>query len=188
MSISENNPLLSNQKGMIGGMLVIRRVKGNTVISLRPRKRAEPTPHQLETKKRFLQAVAYSRRQMQVPGIKALYTTAVRGKIPNAYTAALRDFLNAPIVHSIKAEEYQGRIGDTILIYATDDFEVTGVTVAIMDASGTLRETGEAERTDFDRDGWEYKSTVENDAARSCKIVVTAMDRPGHTGVMEVFL
>lgn len=185
MSKAENNPLLKHQSGMIGRTMVIRQVNGRTIISNAPRKRDQPTAHQLKTKEKFMRAVDYARRQMAVPEIKALYQKAVNRDLPNAYTAALKDYLNAPVVSVIDAGNYKGQAGDPIFIVASDDFEVRSVTVAIHDATGALLEGGEARKRDLHLEGWEYFATAANASPAGSRIVVTVKDRPGNEGMKD---
>jgi len=188
MSFVENNPLLKGHRGMLGGTLVFRQVNGRTVISARPKKRDKPTAHQLKTKAKFLLAVEYAKLQMSIPEMKEIYKKAVNKNIPNAYTAALKDYLNAPVVDSIDSKEYKGSIGDLLFFHAIDDFQVTSVTVEIRDASGSLLEKGEASERDLHRNGWQYSATVANASLAGSVIVATAKDRAGNVANKEIVL
>jgi hypothetical protein len=185
MSISANNPLLKNHSGMLGKTLVIRQVNGKTVISSAPKKRDVPTEHQLKTKARFMLAVDYAKKQMANPEIKAMYKKAAKGDIPNAYTAALKDFLNKPAVSLIDVKEYNGQVGSKIHVVAKDDFEVVSVRVDIYDATNALLETGYAAPVEK-RNTWSYAVGMFNTQVAGSRIVVTARDRPKNEGVKEV--
>ncbi|MGC3945952.1 MAG: hypothetical protein QM762_15765 [Chryseolinea sp.] len=185
MSKAENNPALNKQRGMFGGTMVFRQVNGETIISARPKKRDKPTEHQLKTKGRFLKAVEYARSQMAIPENKALYQKAINRKIPNAYTAALKDFLNAPVVAQIDTTEYTGQVGSILHFRISDDFEVVSVRVEIFDSLGFSLESGQAKAWDLQGDGWEYNATMINTKVAGSRIVVTAKDRPGNTTARE---
>ena len=50
----------------------------------------------------------------------------------------IADFFNAPVVDRLDVSGYTGQAGETIVVQAHDDFEVTGVTVQIAAAGGQL--------------------------------------------------
>ena len=185
MPISTNNPLLKKNSGMLGKTFVIRQVNGKTVIQSAPKKRDVPTEHQLKTKARFMLAVDYAKKQMANPEIKAMYKKAAKGDIPNAYTAALKDFLNKPAVTLIDVKEYNGEVGSKIHVVAKDDFEVASVRVDIYDATNALLETGYAAHAKR-HNTWSYAVGKLNAQVAGSRVVVTARDRPRNEGVKEV--
>lgn len=185
MSKTDNNPVLNGVSGMLGKTLVIRQVNGRTIISNRPKKRDKPTDHQLKTKEKFMRAVAYAKQQIADPERKSLYKAGVNRTIPNAYTAALKDFLNAPVVREINVTTYKGEVGNVIHIVATDDFEIVSLIVDIYDGAGALLESGEAVRADLTLVGWNYVATLVNEKIAGSRIVVTAKDRPGNITLKE---
>ena len=72
----------------------------------------------------------------------------------------------------------RGQPGETIRIRASDDFQVAGVGVRILDAAGTTLEQGPATATG---DGaWTYTATTNLPDGQQVVIEVTATDRPGH--------
>ncbi len=97
----------------------------------------------------------------------------------SAFNVAVADLLHAPDIETIDLSNYTGKVGDTITIRATDDFMVTGVTVSISEADGTLVEKGAAV---LGADGldWVYTATVANANLSGDKIVIQASDLPGN--------
>ena len=186
MSKSTNNPILQKHSGMLGN-LVIRQVNGKTIISIRPKKREVPTDHQLKTKARFMLAVDYAKKQMADPNSKALYKKAAVREIPNAYTAALKDFLNKPTVTIVDVKDYTGAIGSEIHVVAKDDFEVASVRVDIYNAADALLESGYAAPNKV-RNGWSYAVATLNMPTAGSRVVVTAKDRPKNESVKEVVI
>src|SRR5690349_7024681 len=154
-----NNVLLQKVTGMLGGTFVVRQVKGQVVISVRPQKRKSPTDHQLKTKARFGQAVDYSKAQMAIPAMKELYASGVNDKLTSPYSVAVTDYLKAPEIREI-ITRYSGRIGDEIRIFAVDDFRIEWVTVEIYDADGVQIESGEAQTNSMY--SWIYEAKVNN--------------------------
>ena len=86
---------------------------------------------------------------------------------------------------------YTGQVGDKIAIRAHDDFDVTGVSVAISDTDGHALESGAAVETPPNPNNvvghaagrWLYTATTVVPTGTSVRIEVTATDRPGHKAV-----
>ena len=78
---------------------------------------------------------------------------------------------------------YTGQMGDKIAIRAHDDFDVSGVSVAISDTDGHALESGAAVETPPDSGRWLYTATTAVPTGTSVRIEVTATDRPGHKTV-----
>ena len=173
-----NNLLLQKVTGMLGGTFVVRQVKGQVVISVRPQKRKSPTDHQLKTKARFGQAVDYSKAQMAIPAMKELYATGVNDKLTSPYSVAVTDYLKAPQIREISTTGYSGRIGNEIRIFAVDDFRIEWVTVEIYDADGVQIESGEAQTNAMY--SFIYETKVNNPHPTGSRIVVRAADIPGN--------
>jgi hypothetical protein len=70
-----------------------------------------------------------------------------------------------------------GQAGQPIRVKATDDVQVTRVSVMISDGNGTVLEQGNA--SSDDGQWWTYVTTASTNGSRRLKI--TAQDRPGHT-------
>ena len=107
----------------------------------------------------------------------ALMRRAPAGK--SVYQVALADFLKAPDIKEVDVSKYNGQIGSTIRVRATDDFMVSQVWVAICIKDGNILEQGEAQRLANGVD-WLYTATVNNTIMAGNKIVVRASDLPGN--------
>lgn len=94
--------------------------------------------------------------------------------------AAMRGIgLNAPSVDKVDVSEYEGAAGDPIVIRAHDDFDVTGVTVALTQADGAAIESGAAVETPANSGRWVYTASTTVPTGTTVRIAVTAVDRPG---------
>lgn len=96
--ININNPLLSNVRGQFAGLLVFRHVNGQTIISKMPRKRDRSleTDAQRATYERMRTASRYASEMLQDPEKANQYRIiAKQRKLPNAYTAAVTEFLRS---------------------------------------------------------------------------------------------
>jgi hypothetical protein len=72
-------------------------------------------------------------------------------------------------------------------VIAVDNFEVTGVTVKIIDASGAMIEQGPCQE-DLSADCWVYTTTVTVSDLTGVVITAEAKDVPCHTGSLEIIL
>ena len=136
---------------------------------------------------RFLEAVQYSKQQMADEESREMHESAVPDKGRSARLVAMTDYLSVPKLRDIDTSGYLGNVGNTIQIWATDDFMVTGVKVTVKDKSGKVIEAGEAE-PDGKVNIWKYKATVSNPSLKGTTIQATAFDRPGNKGSLEVTL
>ncbi|HEY5744735.1 MAG TPA: hypothetical protein VIU12_01555 [Chryseolinea sp.] len=186
MARVKKNLLTKGLSGMIGGTLVFRNFGDETIVSASPvHDDNTPTLKQAAQRERFSQAVAYAITQMAIPDAKAQYALmAKRKSMPSAYSVAVADFFNAPIVKSVNLSAYTGAIGDTIRLVVIDDFDVLEVSLDIINPDGSILETGKATRTP-DMGTWTYIATAQNVAVKGGKVVIRAVDRPGNITSQE---
>ncbi len=186
MSKTRGNSAFQGVSAMLGDAVIIRRVRGQYVVSRPARRPRKPTARQVERRELFREAAQYARRQISTEESYALYASGITSNKHTAYLVALSDCLNAPKVQHVDTLGYRGAVGDTIHVKATDDFMVTKVRIVITDPAGSLIEQGEAASVAGTADGWEYKTTVSNSACDGTTIRVVAIDRPGNKGTAEV--
>lgn len=89
--------LTEGMTGMIGN-LVFRNVNGSIIVSSRPRKisKKKETALQKKTRDNFRRVAAQVKRKLLDPKVKEHYKReAKRLKLPNAYTAALKEGMKA---------------------------------------------------------------------------------------------
>jgi hypothetical protein len=84
-------------------------------------------------------------------------------------------------VDEINLSTYTGKPGEAIKIRASDDFEVVGVGVRILDANGVVLE--QAPAAQGSAGAWTYTATTTLPDGQQVLIEVTAADRPGHKTV-----
>lgn len=177
MAESKNNIVTHGLSGKVGDILVFSQRNGKTIVSRAPRERTtEPSPRQKEQTVKFQQAVIYAKAAMQDDVKKEMYSAAANPeKGVSAYNVAVADLLNAPHIEEINLSNYNGNIGDTIIVRATDDFQVATVRVIINKADGSLVEQGNAV---LEGVLWVYTATVENSNLAGDKITIQATDIP----------
>ncbi|MBW0177569.1 hypothetical protein [Sediminibacterium sp.] len=189
MAHSNNSVITGKFQGSLGKELVFRNWNGKTIVAKAPgRRKGEPTADQLKTQDSFLMGSRYAKAISSGanPELAEAYTAVLKPR-QNLYSRALEDFMSAPKVVSINTRFYKGAEGDKIVIRAKDDFKVTGVSVEIYAADGTLLETGEAVSDIYDLD-WTYTATQSNSLLAGTVIKAIATDIPNNEGILEAVL
>jgi hypothetical protein len=186
------NPILEQVRGQVGD-LVFKRYEDEVVISRKPDYEGrEWTEAQLAHRERFRQAAFYGKlvthararcARVADPETKAIYVEAAKAKGQPVFSLTVADFFNAPSVDEVDLSGYTGAVGDKIVIRASDDFDVVGVSVSLTDADGNPIESGEAVETPPNSGRWVYTATTAVGTGTTVRIAVTATDRPG--GVAE---
>ncbi len=189
MSKIDNNNLLAGVSGKLGDNFVIRKIRGQMQLANKPRKigrRFTKTQESIQNK--FQNAARYAKLQLSLPESAALYETGITNKKHSAYTVAVSDYLIAPQVNFIQAMEYKGKVGDPIVVNATDDFMVTEVKITIVDAAGNEVESGAAVKDPASHELWRYLATTANPTLPGTTIRAMAFDRPGNSATEEIRL
>lgn len=172
------NPVMEGMHGSIGD-LVFKRCGEEVVVGRKPNaSQHPPTASQAAVRDQFRLAALYGKAVLADPAVRAGYDTAAKEKGIPVLALAIADFFNDPAVDEIDLSGYAGQADGTIRIRAHDDFQVTGVAVAIREAGGTVLEQGAATAG---ADGtWAYQTTGTVATGQTVPIEVTATDRPGH--------
>jgi len=179
------NPILEQVRGQVGD-LVFKRYGEGVVISRKPDLEGrEPTPAQAAQRERFRQAALYGKMVLADPAAKAIYEDAAKAKGQPIFSLLVADFFHAPSVDEVDLSGYAGQAGDEIVIRASDDFDVTGVSVALTDAEGNAIEEGVATESPPESGRWVYAATAAVDTGATVRLAVTASDRPGGVGAAE---
>ena len=181
MAILTNNSPIQGMRGMLG-RLVFRTVGDRTIVSCRPsfpRSRKE-SPLQNLNRSRFREASQYAHAMMRDTAKKEYYWQKAREmKLPNAYTAAITDFMRKIRIQSIDASRDTGNAGGSIVIEAhKKNFTVNEVNVTLATKAGLEIETGKAVRNAAGK--WIYKP-VNIAGQKALVIIAGAMDHLGKT-------
>jgi len=186
MAKSIDNILLKEASGTIGGLITLTRKASGAIVMGKKRRAssAEPTPAQLDAQRRFKVAIQYAKTAIKDPVKKAGYQTAA-GPDQSAFNMAFKDAAKPPVIESIDTADYQGAIGDAIVVRALDDFKVVNVKVSIRTAAGVAVETGDAIAHENGLD-WTYTATAENAALAGSVVTAVAFDTPGNQTPKEV--
>jgi len=175
------NPLLLAILGQVGD-LVLKERYGSVYLSRKPVfKPREGTDAQKAARERFRRATRYAKTVMADPAARAPYETAARENNRAVKAVIIADFLNGPSVDEIDLSCYDGTAGSRIAIRATDDFDVTGVEVAISTAAGEELERGNAVLSSMRWGRWVYTAVTSVQSGTRVTVRATATDRPGNT-------
>ena len=132
MAIIKNNVILEGSSGMFGKSVVFKQVRGKTVVCNRPAKPTTESNQQKENRDRFRKASAWAKEILTDPAKKAYYQKkAKKLKLPNAYTAAIADYMRCAKV--MQVNEYGDKT--TFSIYKKD-FDVAQIDIVVNKDSG----------------------------------------------------
>jgi hypothetical protein len=167
------NSIAHGLSGRLGGV-VFRQVRGKTIMSNTPSEIKKQSVLQRENRSRFKNASAWAKWQTQDPERKAYYARkAKKLKLPNAYTAAISDYMRKGEIKEIDTRLYKGKAGDVIrLKVSKKDFSVHKVEVTLYDAEGAEIECGMAIKKQDDIFFYKAAETViEKMPARICVMI-----------------
>jgi hypothetical protein len=123
------------------GDLVFRQYNGKTVVSVRPVYKNETnTEGRRQLRDRFRQATFHASHAMEDPKKKAYYQQKARQlKLPNAYTAAITDFLRKAKVTAMTRSSFSAKKGEIILIRLSKSvFKITKVKATMCNHQGEI--------------------------------------------------
>ncbi len=138
MAILITNPIVNGFSGMLGKTLVFKNLRGKTILTTKPKPPTTQSAQQRANRSKFRDASMWAKATLLIdPEMKAYYQKkAKKLKLPNAYTAAIADYMRSARVQEISKRE--GAV--TYLVYKKD-FRVRKVDVSIGGADGTIPET-----------------------------------------------
>jgi len=173
------NLVTTRLSGKLGDLIVFRTRGTKTYVSTAPEvKERVPSEAQKAHIKLFQEAIIYGKGAIADPDQKKAYLEAAVEN-QTAFNVAVADFLNAPQIDEVDVSMYEGKVGNTIRIRATDDFKVVQVMVAIYTTDSTLVEQGSAKQ-DRNMVDWIYTVTEDNGDILGDKIIIKASDLPGN--------
>jgi hypothetical protein len=165
--------------------VVFRKVRGKYVMGPLPPSRNGIALSEAQTahQDRFNDAVEFGKDVLADDTIRPLYEQLAEELEMPVFAVCIADFFKAPKISSINQDRYNGRMGDPIVVDATDNVGVVRVDVVLSDQAGTLIESGQAVRTAAGSRHWVYTATETIDHGTTVQIQATAIDRPGGAGV-----
>jgi hypothetical protein len=187
MARIEGNDLTLGLRGKFGKQFVFRKYKSRTIASRKGAPSGVATQKQIDHRERFRVASLYARRAMSNPELKAEYELIADATESTAIAVALMDYMKPILISGILTATYAGEIGFPLTITVNDVFKVKTMKVTLINASGTVIETGLAVLSQASLN-YAYTTTVAIPDISGVKIKVEASDRPGQIAVHEVTL
>lgn len=188
MAVQQNNSVMYGTRGLFNKQVVFKKRLGKDYVAGPPTKDPNrvATAGQAVQQAKFRRCINYVKKAVKNVLHWADYKAAVKDG-QTALNVAFQDAWYGPAVASIDTSLYKGKIGDSIIINATDNFKVSSVQVAIYTMDNELVEQGAAV---LDAEGlfWTYKATEDHVALEGSTIKATAKDLPGNEGSLTITL
>jgi hypothetical protein len=127
-------------RGAIGD-LIFRQYNGKTIVSVRPAYKNETnTEARRQLRGRFRDATTYASNAMEDPKRKAYYQQKARQlKLPNAYTAAITDYLRKAKVVALTRSSFSAKKGDEVIIRLLKSaFKISQIKVILCSRHGEV--------------------------------------------------
>jgi hypothetical protein len=187
MATIQSNMLTSSLSGSIGH-IVFRQLRGKTIVANKPKEIKKQSEQQRENRRRFKHAAAWAKGQMLDENKKAHYwRIAKKLKLPNAYTAAVCDYMREGEIKEVDTRHYKGRAGDMIRMKITKkDLAVKSVEVSLRDDAGNVIEKNLAIRKD--KNVFIYKATTTIAGHRQVHLRVSITDPMWNTVKKEMVM
>jgi hypothetical protein len=180
MAIAKNNIVTKGLSGMLANRIVFRTFNGKTVVANRPHKPTRQSELQRANRSRFRDATAFAHAAMHDPQKKAYYWEKARKlKLPNAYTAAITDYMRRPTVIKVETPKHNG-VGNRLIIKAgKKEFALASVQVNLVDKQGVSMGSTTAALINQQKHLW--ASRVPDEVSENvAQIIVTATDAAGN--------
>ncbi|MBT1702239.1 hypothetical protein [Chryseosolibacter indicus] len=149
MAIITHNSLTKGARGAFGSVM-FRQVRNKTIMSAKPSPPEKQSEGQRRNREKFRSATIYAKHVLLDPQKKAYYQHKARKlKLPNAYTAAITEYMRKGEIKAIAVNKKNGKVQDTVKINAyKKDFAVRKVRVVIYGENGLPVFKGEANKSD----------------------------------------
>jgi hypothetical protein len=132
MATIKNNVIMKGASGMLGKSIVFKQVRGKTIMCNRPPKPSTESDQQKENRDRFRKASQWAKTVLLDADQKAYYQKKARKlKLPNAYTAAIADYMRSAKV--MQVNRYADR---TTFFVQKKDFDLEQVDIVLNNDSG----------------------------------------------------
>ena len=184
MTKARLHPSLIEFQGAMGDMVFKKRGK-KVYASIKSKGTGDPSEKQLARRKYFKKAVNYANSVLADETKRLFYEEIAERRETTARAVCMKDFLKAPEIDELDLSKYMGKVGDTILISATDDVGVVRVEVRLTETDGSLIEQGQAIEMSAGSGDWAYIATTLISTGANIRIEVEAYDRPGHRTVLS---
>lgn len=106
MAIVIDNDLTAGLSGAFGKKMIFKQLRGKTIVAHRAKSTYKGSPLQQDNRLRFKKATAYAKAMMQDAEKKAYYWEKAKElKLPNAYTAAITEYMRKPAITAVDVSQ-----------------------------------------------------------------------------------
>jgi hypothetical protein len=169
MAIVTTNALLQGVRGTFGNTLVFKTMRGKTFVSAKARRpdKKKETAAQRNTRATFRQAAEWAQVTLLNPEKKFYYQQRAKTlKLPNAYTAAITDYMRKPKGTKVKQ-------GDSIIYNVSKKgFDVKQVNVQLTDTNDIPIQQPKLV-TSRHNDGWFVRYTPDDVVTPTLTLFIT---------------
>ena len=180
MSTVELHAPFTTFSGTIG-KLVYRKVRGRTIVAVKPDANRPLSQAEVAHRQDFAQAATWAKAALQDEELRPFYEALGKQREISARAAAISDYLKRPTLEALDLAEYAGQAGDHIYFMASDNAGLVNAMVTIGDGNGTVFESGPAVEVEPDTGYWMYTAKNDLQVGSTIMINVKGSDRPGHS-------
>jgi len=176
MAHVKNNRVTKRLSGKFGDIM-FKQIGNKTYAFPTPQRPKKESEKQRSNRDKFKEATQFAHAAMENEEKKAHYKKlAKKLKLPNAYTAAITDYMRKPEISGVDTKRYNGKPGGEIGIIAEKKgIKVERVNVIISSPNNDVIEYGTAHRNTIN--GWGYQSRLITPSPyTSYRIMITATD------------
>ncbi|MEO7991258.1 MAG: hypothetical protein ABI663_17035 [Chryseolinea sp.] len=177
MAIVRSNPIVEGLSGRLGKSLVFKMLREKIILASRPAPPKTQSEQQWANRNKFRDASFWAKSVLLDPLKKEYYQRkAKKLKLPNAYTAAIADYMR-------KAQVKETARSKNSITYriSKKDFNVKGVKIKKTDANGELVQTLLLTRDRIN--GWSFTL---NEEEKQRGVYVNIMNEGGNTTVIKI--
>lgn len=181
MALVKENDLTKGLSGRFGDIL-FKQIGERTFAYPVPARTKKQSEKQRANRSKFRDATRYAHAAMLNEKKKAHYQKlAKRLQLPNAYTAAITDYMRKPVISDVDTDQYKGKPGGKIRIEAhKKQIPLDSVNVVISSSDHQIIEQGPARRETLT--DWHYQSKlISPHHYTSYYIRITATDITGQS-------
>ena len=163
--------------------IIYKTRSGKKLYARKPANEPDRAGQKISMQEEVRQAVNYAEFVWDQP----IYQCKAVGTSNSAYNLAVADALGKPQILDIDIHGWTRKIGQTILIEATDNFMVLSVRLVIREGE-TILEEGEAEQSELNGLVWRYTLKTPVERKPGITLDAYALDLPGNVGKYSIEL
>lgn len=183
MAHVRENDLTEGFSGKFGPKFVFKQLRGKTIVARRAKPSTKESTLQRDNRERFRKATQYAKAMMLIAERKAYYwKKAKKMKLPNAYTAAIADYMRKPKIEELSATTTNAALSVKIRA-VKKDFGLKMMKVMALDDAG---QQIEQQDTIKDFSCWHYRFKIPKD--RIAKVIVVVQDEAGNVLSRELIV